>query len=198
MKNKKNKGFTLIELIMGITIFLLVLGGLVGVFIYSLRLQRKILKKQQVLAEVALFDMEFMTKNLRMAKRQEDETCLSPDIFYESINGGEGIKFLNKLQEEGDTAPCQSLFLAEESGRGVLKYCMDEACVNDGGSSAYSLTSPDIDVLELDFLIQGQVSGDELQPKVTITIKFTHKDFDEVIFLQTTVSQRNLDIDTSS
>jgi len=183
-KNNKSRGFTIIELVVGATIFLLLLGGGLGVLVYSLRVQRQLLQKQQALGEVGLFDMEYMSRALRMAKKQSmGGSCLEENVTYENpLEDVSAIKFINHMQDNA----CQEFFLSE----GALMYDMD---AGDGNrDDAFRLTSPKVDISRLEFYIQ---QGDDRQPRVTISIEFTGEGLTDTLTLQTTISQRNLNVE---
>jgi len=178
------KGFTIIELVVGATIFLLLLGGGLGVLVYSLRVQRKLLQKQQALGEIGLFDMEYMSRALRMAKKQSmGGSCLEENVTYENSSGDiSAIKFINHMQDDA----CQEFFLDE----GGLMYDMH---AEDGNrDDAFRLTSPKVDISRLQFHIQQEI---EKQTRVTIVIEFTGEGLSDALTLQTTVSQRNLNVE---
>ena len=183
-KNNRGRGFTIIELVVGATIFLLLLGGGLGVLVYSLRVQRKLLQKQQALGEIGLFDMEYMSRALRMAKKQSTGgTCLGAGVTYENpLEDVSAIKFINHMQDDA----CQEFFLSE----GALMYDMD---AGDGNrDDAFRLTSYKVDIDRLQFHIQ---QGVEKRSRVTIVIEFTGEGLSDTLTLQTTVSQRNLNVE---
>lgn len=64
---KLSRGFTLIELLTAVAIFGLIMVTLSGIFMNAIKQQRIILAKQGI-ADNALYTMEFMLKELRMAK----------------------------------------------------------------------------------------------------------------------------------
>ena len=59
-----NKGFTLIELIVVMTVFLLVIGAAMGIFISIVQNQKKILSEQELLNQISYVE-EYMSKALR-------------------------------------------------------------------------------------------------------------------------------------
>jgi len=174
--NRKNgAGFTLIELLVGMTIFVLVSGIIVGIFVSGISLQRRFLAEQQVLAQLS-FAIEYMSRALRMAKREDGTfNCLSAGLNYINPVGESTIKFINHLQEDD----CQEFFL--EKNR--IKYKQKGEILD--------LTSPNLQVESLLFKLQGQSQGDNLQPRVTI---FLRTKSPLKIELQTTISQRRLDV----
>ena len=70
---KRNKGFTIIEMLVAVTIFTLVTGSITGLFISSIRSQSKVLTTQKLLDE-ASYAMEYMGRFLRMAKKDDSPT----------------------------------------------------------------------------------------------------------------------------
>lgn len=174
------RGFTLIELLVGIAVFSLILGAVIGIFISAIQLQRDFLKKQQVLNQLS-FAIEYMSRALRMAKREMGEGCLATeDLNYENPGvGTSAVRFINHLQ--GDD--CQQFFLEGNS----LKYKKGIGVAEE----TYPLTLPGLVIEELKFQLQGESNTDSLQPRVTIFLKISSP---LKIELQTTISQRNLDI----
>ena len=174
------RGFTLIELLVGIAVFSLILGSVIGIFISAIQLQRDFLKKQQVLNQLS-FAIEYMSRALRMARREDGTfNCLPEDFNYDNPGGTiSKIRFINHLQ--GDD--CQEFFLEG----GSLKYKKGIGSTEE----TYPLTLPGLVIEELKFKLQGESSADNLQPRVTIFLKIGSP---LKIELQTTISQRNLDI----
>jgi len=185
MKNKRKgeKSFTLIELLVGMTMFTLILGAIVGILISAIKVERDILKQQQALDQLS-FAIEYMGRALRMAKKDDDGNCLTSGYNYQNPGGiSSEIKFINHLQEDD----CQSFFL--DTNTNQLNY---DTGINTVDFERFPLTSPDVVVDRLEFEIVGEAGPpDNFQPKVTI---FISTSFPLKIDLQTTISQRNLDI----
>jgi len=181
---KKGKGFTLVELLVGIGIFAILIGAIVGVLISGIEIQRRLLAQQEMLNQLS-YVIEYISRALRMAKKDEGSGCITSGYNYEipaiyqtgGPNLGEGLRFINHI--DGDK--CQTFYLESAA----LKF-------NDGTNS-FPLTSPKIEVQDLKFQLSGQDSGDTLQPRVIIFIKAKHTGISSVINLQTSISQRNPD-----
>jgi len=77
---------------------------------------------------------------------------------------------------------CQRFFL--DSNNNQIKY--------DTGSEVLDLTSLDITVEKLEFVVSGDSPGDDIQPFVTIYIE-AHTGDSPKLKVQTSVSQRNMD-----
>lgn len=66
MKKNNNKGFTLLELMVALTIFLMVLATAVSIFLTAVKSQREAFKVQDI-QDSARYLMEAMLKELRMS-----------------------------------------------------------------------------------------------------------------------------------
>jgi len=189
-----SKGFTLVEILVVSVIFLLIIGAAAGLFVSLVRHQRRILAKQELLNQIS-YVMEYMSRALRMAKKElnctepaEPPTCSClTDIGYgwnyEITPEGKGIKFINHSEDD----VCQEFFWNEAEKR--LEESKD-------GSSFVPLTSDKLQINLLKFNVSGESGGDLLQPRVTIFLEIQAKGAGDQpkIQIQTTISQRNLDV----
>lgn len=66
INNKKFTGFTLIELVVGVTVFVIVISIVVNLFVLGLKGQRKFLAIQNV-QDNARYLLEFIAKEIRMS-----------------------------------------------------------------------------------------------------------------------------------
>lgn len=178
-KNQFYAGFTLIELLVGISVFVIITGTISTALISLMRVMRRSMAEQEILLQLS-YTLEYMGRALRFAKKDTNGACLPAGWNYENPGGNiSAIRFINHLQ--GDD--CQRFFLQS----GTLKY--RKAGVD------YDLTSPSLRVEELRFQLYGQAEGDQLQPRVTVLLRIRHIPTSLEIRIQTTVSQRNLDIE---
>jgi len=76
----KNKGFTLVELVVAMAVFLFIIGAAITVFLSIIQHQKTVLQEQKVLNQLS-YAMEHMSKALRMAKKAEteDSACITTD-----------------------------------------------------------------------------------------------------------------------
>ena len=211
MQNKKTlteKGFTLVELIVVMAIFLFVIGAALSIFISIIKDQRRVLAEQQFLNQVSYAE-EYISKGIRMAKAEVNENCLidseghdHPGYIYllthPHPNGQsyKGIKFINQSGISASSDPiCEEFFLDTD---GVLKESQ-----NNG--SPVALTPANLQIDSVIFLINGssdsyveQCIGTDpcVQPRVTMIMKVKIAgDNDEPMrTIQTTLSQRNLNV----
>ena len=179
-KRKLNsKAFTLIEVLVAISIFAIVISAPTGFFISSLKAQRKALKSQELLDNTS-YAVEYMSRALRMAKKDINGDCIGASSNFENPDGKSTVKFLNYKNQ------CQKFFLVNNQ----LK--------EEKNGQEHFLTSDKLEITSLKFELVGQSQTDNLQPKVTISLKIQGKDpLPEIIpkiNIQTTISQRNLDV----
>lgn len=176
-----SKGFTLIEILVGIVVFTVVFFAIISVFIFEIRLQRKSLIKQDSLDQVS-FVMEYMSRALRVAIKDEAGTCLSAGYNYATYGNSSRIRFINHLQNDD----CQEFYLEDQT----LKYKKGVG----SNESVFDLTAPDVLIEGLEFSLIGEAETDDIQPRVTMFLRANLREFLSPINLQTTISQRNLDL----
>lgn len=166
LKHKKNKGFTLIEVLVASTIFILVIGVTISVYITILKLQRSVVQSVQALDNARLA-FEFMSRLIRTGT---------------AISGPDGT--------------AQSISFIDQKDRNVtFQYDGSNIVGQIGTNPPFPLISSDITVTRLVFIKSGTNPGNTLQPRVTILmqLKYTFNGKDEFTDLQTTISQRTLD-----
>lgn len=186
-----NKSYTLIEVLVAVSIFTIIIAAPTGFLVGSLKGQQKVLASQKLLDNTS-YALEYMSRALRMAKKELSTelaaACLldNSNILYghnyQITQGGNGLRFISYEEE------CQEFFLEN----GTLKESKDGA-IN-------SLTSDDLEVIS--FKIGPDDSWDQNdndQPRVTLFLeikggKGQMEETRPLIKIQTTVSQRNLDV----
>ena len=158
-----NKGFTLIELIVVMAVFLLIIGVAVGIFISVVQNQRKILSEQELINQ-ASYAVEHMSKALRVAKKDTigDVTqggCLGVDyagynyMLTRPVNGFyTGIKFINS----SDNDACQEFFLdgyvlkeiKNGSPSAGVAVTSEKLKINSGGAEAMFFERTIVNIVE--------------------------------------------------
>jgi len=180
------KGFTLIEMLVAITIFSIVVSAISGIFISSVQNQKKVLANREVLDQLS-YALEYMGRALRMAKKDLTGECVGVSGNNYGVPATSTISFLN---HEGH---CQQFSLLE--GKIVEQRSSDRTASNF--SDPIDLTSSNIQINVLEFLVQGkeQPPTDYRQPLVTIFVNAESSVFTSEIRIQTSISQRNIDIE---
>lgn len=181
----KSKAFTLIELMVAVLIFSLIITAVSGIFISSLKSQRRTLTYQKVLDQTS-YVLEYMSRTLRMAKKDLTGVCnITPSKSnYEKTRAGNGLKFMNYKDE------CWEFFIENNQLKERRK-------IGTFAEETLDLTSGELKITALNFNLKGESQNDDDQPRVTFSLSAKGADFisdQPDIKIQTTVSQRNLDV----
>ena len=159
------KGMTVIELVVSLTVFFIILSVSATIFVSILNQQRKILAEQELLNQTN-YVMDYTSRLLREAVKDEDGMCIVDGGYYElsHLNGTtnihEGIKFL------GQDDVCYEFFLDS----GVIKE-------RKNGSLAQAILSDKFTVSYFNFVINGDktidvaTESDLIQPRISMALK---------------------------
>lgn len=179
----KKWGYTLIEVLVAVAIFSTVISVPTGFFISSLRSQHRALALRETIDNTSYL-VEYVSRALRMARKDIDGSCISAKTNYEITKTGKGIKFENYE----DPSVCQEFYWDTEYNQ--LKESRD-------GADGLPLTPDDLEITQFQFQLSGETQEDNLQPRVTMLLEIGKKGASGLpkIRIQTTVSQRNLDIE---
>ena len=79
-----NRGFTLVELLITITIFSIVITGFLGLFSSAFKYQKESLNLQYLLSN-ASYVTEYMSRALRMAKKDLAGDCIISKYNYKVL-----------------------------------------------------------------------------------------------------------------
>ena len=178
-KRIQSKGFTLVELLVSISVFSLIVSAMSGAFISTIRAQRKSLAFQQLLEQSSYLE-EYISRSIRMGKKDISGVCISAKPNYEITHSNKGIKFLNYNRN------CQEFYV---SGSRLWE--------NKNGVDL-ALTSSNLMVENINIELSGNSQTDNFQPRVTIFLKIkgagSKPEEQPEIKIQTTISQRNPDV----
>lgn len=179
-----DRGFTLVEILIAITIFAIVVTSGINLLASAVHSQRKVLLSQELLGSSS-YALEYLSRTLRMAKKDTAGDCISSGYNFANPEGDSSrIRFLNYRLK------CQEFFLEDEK----IKQRKSEDATADFGESL-ALTSKNIRVSGLVFEVLGASQQDILQPKVAVALNIqTREPSPQNLKLQTTISQRDLDI----
>ncbi|MBI2057704.1 MAG: prepilin-type N-terminal cleavage/methylation domain-containing protein [Candidatus Yanofskybacteria bacterium] len=167
---KKEAGFSLIEFLAAITLGAIAIMLISGIFVQTLRLQRKAFFIQRVQENIGLV-LEAMAKEIRVST-------------IATANTGCPL------------APVQLLTMTHPVN-GNLEYSLSGGAIHRravDSNTDTTLSSSGISVTRLGFCISGNALDDGLQPRVTILLSVQNSNGTEIIPIdvQTTVSQRLL------
>ena len=180
LKSKKQKkGFTLIEMLVSMTVFVLIVSSATGFFTSVLKAQRKLLATQEIFSQVSYLE-EYVSRSIRMARKDLAGVCISARSNYSITHSGSGIKFLNYKGE------CQEFYL------------YNSKLMESKNSVVSELTSSALTVDDFNINVLGNSQSDNIQPRVTLFINVTgsgtRTEEQAEVQIQTTISQRKLDI----
>ena len=179
-----NKGFTLVELLVAITVFATVASIAFGITASLIHKQERIMH-MHTLMENSSYALEYIQRATRMAQK-DDGGCIVSGENYEHSNGDSTIQFLDYENL------CHRFSL--DNGQIQETISTDDTSENLG-TAAVAFTSDKIDVTSLVFELSGESGVDSIQPRVTIEFEASSKYFPDVqINVQSTSSQRNLDL----
>lgn len=176
-QNNKNKGFTLIEMLVSMSIFTTVTVIAFSALFSILKVNERAKIIRTAINSVSIA-MESITRELRVGY---DYLCVGGDrVSCGNGSDGSGISFTSANSVDN------------------IKYIFTGNNIRrTKGRETFNLVSDSVTIDTLKFYIIGQSKRDGLQPRVLIIIKGTVvgiKDGSKSFEIQTTVSQRNLDI----
>ena len=185
-KINKQNGFTIIETMIAVSLFLIVVVIGIGSLLNTTSLNRKSQDTRSIMDNLS-FIMEDMSKNLRTGYDYHCSNSLSNLSTPLSCASGGGIISF-KSSSDG------SQWVYEILSDGTL-----QKSISGGAAGTFvTLTPPEIKISPTSsFSVTGAEAGDNLQPFVTIKLIGTITSENNVITpfsLQTSVSQRMIDI----
>jgi len=192
----KNKGFTLIEIMVATSIFTIIMLIAIGSLVVASDSAKKSQALQTAMDNVN-FAMDSMTRSLRTGTTY---SCITtPTIEYidkkdcvntgNSNDGGSGIAFTPVNHPNADTAYAQVQ-------RDDLTYTLQRCDLsNPFNPSCVDLVANNVNIKTLRFFVNGSDPSDKIQPSVYIIMEgtITIKDQPTSFAIQTMTSQRTLD-----
>lgn len=180
-RTHSQEGFTLPEILVALTIFMLLIGSVSGLMLSAIAAQRRTLAVQELVAQTSYLS-EYMSRHIRQARKETGQGCLAQQgTNYEVTYGGQGLKFVNSQNQ------CQEFFL--DGGR----------IQETRGTETTFLTPEDTNVAAFNFFISGESETDSLQPKVSLFMNLETEgqraESMASLPLHTTISQRNFDVE---
>ena len=199
-KKIKNGGFTLVEMLVAISVFITVLGASSAIFVDVIRNQKRVLANHELLNQTS-YVLEYMGRAIRMAKKDDIGgvnclTCLACNYEATHCVGVicHGIKFRDYKDEY-----CQEFWLECVGGNCRLKEWKKE--IGTPNESENYLTSADLNVVSFNIGPDTSWPQEDIppqQPRVTLFLDIKRSDFpsgeEPEVKIQTTISQRNLDV----
>lgn len=175
--SKKNKkaGFTLMEIIISISILAIIILGINRIYFSILENQRSTMAQNFVHSDIEYF-LRLASNNIKLAQKSDGSMCSVPLDKFFILSGDDNIFF-------SKNNVCWGFYLsANDEGNGEIRFYNSDPVLTDE-----ALTSSNVNVLDLSFAIEDNISTG--QPIVTILVKASSKDDpDNYIYAQTSVS----------
>jgi len=168
-------GLSLLEIMVAMTIFVFIVLSATQIFQSSLQRQRQLANTQDILDNLS-YVFEVMSKEIRMAVKDNDGLCVSQGVVYKSNHKNDVLRFKNQYGE------CVRYFLEKVNKVNRLKIDRD-------ANSTY-VTLPDFNIKNVKFLINNPGS----QSSVTIMMDVNpikNSQNTKELKIQTTLSSRN-------
>lgn len=170
----KNRGFTLIEMLVSLGIFSVLLTATMSAFVRGFAYQKRIVEMQAVQREGSYL-METLSREIRMA---------TGILASQSGNSDHSVNFFN--HDGANTAFCQATLAGVCNGAGEYF-----AVKNFTAGTADIINSADIKVSSARFYVNNFGSSTTMQPLITIVMKLQSRKDPTVNFtLQSTVAMR--------
>jgi prepilin-type N-terminal cleavage/methylation domain-containing protein len=191
---KKNTGFTLIEMLVALSLFTIVVTIAVGAFLSLIGASKGVQSEQSVMTTLT-FVLDSMTREIRTGNNYY---CTSGNFSSQETyvagndceNGSTGISFVEAGSSITGSGATRIAYYYDSSGDGSILRRV-------GTGPAESIVSEGIAINNAQFFVTGTdrlgAGTDTLQPTVTIILE-ARDDTGATTTLQTTVTQRELDI----
>ncbi len=200
-KNKSfSAGFTLVELMVATSIFMIIMLMALGALVVSANSARKGQALRATMDNVN-FAMDTMTRSIRMGTNYTcvtDGGTIGPlplDCPLGSLEGGgSAVAFKPAPPNPATRIVYRWIARTPLTIDDVLSHTV-QRCDGEGESSCVDIVSPEVDITELKFFVNGsstQDMGDFIQPSVYIIMKgtVTVRGEPTTFALQTMASQR--------
>ena len=206
--SQKEKGFSLIEMIVSLGLFSVVITIAVGALLVMVNADRQLQAEQSVMSNLA-FALDSMTRELRTGSNYYCYTANSSGGIFDGSDSQEGLSNSTNDCTIGRQSSAFQGVSFYEGGNSISKtanrilyfYNPDTKSLfrRVGDNSAESLISSNLEIIDAQFFVSGSdilsVRDDTVQPSITIYLEAREKDVvDKTYQIQTTVNQRILDI----
>lgn len=179
INRNSQKGFTLVEMLIAITLFIIVAFISIGAILTIFSANKKSQTSKTVVDNLN-YTIESMVRNIRFGKTYH---CGTGSPYNTPVNCS-----------SGDT------FFAVQSGANTYIYRQNGNKIEysaNGGSTYTDLTPPDVVISYMRFYVFGASTSDQLQPYVVVVIRgyVGNRPTTQTVFsLETLISQRELDL----
>lgn len=188
-RRELTQGFTLVELIVSLALFIVVVFITTSAFLNVTHLYKKAAVTRTAMDTLNVA-VEHIARNLRVATNYDcgyfysGYGTITPNDCTVGVGGSTAISFINPSGKIG--AYQRKTTLPSGLGSGYIQ------SMTPGSNCCDILTGDDIDITKLQFYVTGATSADKNQPRVNIVIQgYAVNDPDKTKFsIYTSVTQR--------
>ena len=166
-KNKKQSGFTIVEVLVTSLIFSIIAITISAIFVQIINLQRRGISIQKIQTN-SLFVLEMMSRDIRVSKiaNQESPNCSLTTITI--------------------THPSKDVIVYRATNGFIEK--------SESGGAFVAISGSDVNFSRMNFCVTGSGTNDNQTPRVAIITTAENKTGKEILKInfQTTVSSRDL------
>lgn len=217
-QHSKVAGFSLIEMIVSLGIFSIIVTTAVGALLVLISTNQKLQGEQSVMTNLS-FALDSMTREIRTGynyycERASGSSGMSTNSIFNNQSSqeeqiGDRTNDCSTGAGEGASRRLQGLSFYEggnsiigegSTDRRILYfYDSEEMTIKRrvGDGAAQSIISSGLEITDAEFIVTDstpQGSGNNVQPTVTISIEAREVGEEKLYRLQTTVTQRTLDL----
>jgi prepilin-type N-terminal cleavage/methylation domain-containing protein len=190
MKKTAQHGFTLVELLIAMALFLIVVSIAVGGFVNALHTQREV---------AALIAAQ---SNAGLALEQMARDVRTGYLFCHDVGASTPSSTCGCVVTAGPVWTCDELSFYNAQGANAVYARAGQQLTDSESGNVQPVTGSNVAVKYLKFTLFGNIEGDTWNPRVTISMGVSPSSSDPVvqnnlINLQTTVSAREIDCDTT-
>lgn len=197
--HKLRNGFTLVEVMVSMSIFTMVATVAVGVLLVMVDANRKSQNIQSAMTNLS-FALDSMTRDIRTGTEYFCDGSNDPSTNASALSdclpgaGGTSMSF-----NEGGS----SLTASCPSGSKRISFRLNSnqierrLCVGVGGVGWQPITSPKVNITDMQFIVTGSNKSDTLSPTATIFISgyvVDQSGTDATFEIETSVTQQQLDL----
>lgn len=182
------RGFTLIELTVAVSLFIVIMLVAVGALLSLVNANRKARALESVINNLNI-TLDGIVRSVRMGSKYNcgGAGVPSPSSGANCPSGSDMFSFAPYGSDANDQT--ERFVYTFSNGRLYRS--------TQGGSNTVAITAPEVSISDITFYVVGTVAGDVTQPKVVIVVKGTAgatENTKSTFNIQATAVQRTLDI----